>query len=483
VTLFLALVLALPSFSVRLVSVSPTLVEFWREVPVRYHLQLAGSDDLAPDVATAAVRKAFASWADIDCSTVAFVEVGDAPDPTTNIGAGGRPNGLNEIHWVENERWRFGAYVLGVTAPILAADGRLVEADIAFNGLQVQWTASGNGGTDLESVAAHEIGHFIGIQHNLGPYAHGDPPTMAPYISSGTRSGSLTEDDIRAACFLYPATPYVCETDGDCPLLLSQTFESDDFYSGRLRCEDGACTLLERYVPGGVGFGERCHRPDECRSGLLCHPFADAGVCTHRCDPYSIETDCDEGYTCATLAPPLDQSGFCVPREATVADPGQGIEGCRDAWICRGGQLCMPTPLDPDYKRCATLCVVADPDCPEGTRCHSYGGAGGACFTPQWFPAEVEPQPEPGPEPSPEPIAESPAEAAEPVDPDDSDDRDDPSDTSAEAIEPKPKRATSGSDCSGGATPWTFAFVFTSWIVASPWRKRTRARAYPRPHR
>lgn len=473
-TFFFAFFLALPGFSVRLVNVSPTLVELWHELPVTYHLQLAGSDDLAPEVATAAVRKAFASWADLECSTVAFLEVGDAPDPTTNMGAGGRPNGKNEVHWVENDRWRFGAYVLGVTAPIISADGRLVEADIAFNGLQVQWSASGNGGTDLESVAAHEIGHFIGIQHNLGPYAHGDPPTMAPYISWGTRSGSLTEDDIRAACFLYPTTPYVCASDDDCPQLLSQTFESDDFYSGRLRCDDGACTLLERYVQGGVGFGERCHRPEECRDGLLCHPFADAGVCTHGCDPYAAESGCDDGYACEHLAAPLDQSGFCVPREAAVADPGQGVEGCRDAWICTGGQLCMPTPLDPAHKRCATLCVVAAPDCPEGTRCHSYGGAGGACFPPEWFPAE--PEPEPGPESEAEPEPEPAPELDDDLSPDKLE-----SDGADTASEPDraPERRPADTGCSGDATPTWPLIVIALRALTLRRRKAGRAACYP----
>ncbi len=474
-TFFFAFVLALPGFSVRLVNVSPTLVEFWHELPVAYHLQLAGSDDLAPDVATAAVRRAFASWADLECSTVAFVEVGDAPDPTTNMGAGGRPNGKNEVHWVENDRWRFGAYVLGVTAPIISADGRLVEADIAFNGLQVQWTASGNGGTDLESVAAHEIGHFIGIQHNLGPYAHGDPPTMAPYISSGTRSGSLTDDDIRAACFLYPATPYVCASDDDCPQLLSQTFESDDFYSGRLRCEDGACTLLERYVPGGVGFGERCHRPEECRDGLLCHPFADAGVCTHGCNPYATESGCTDGYACERPAPPLDlsgQSGFCIPREVAVADPGQGVEGCRDAWICTGGQLCMPTPLDPAHKRCATLCVVAAPDCPEGTRCHSYGGAGGACFPPEWFPVEPDPEPDPEPGPESEPDPELDPDLAPEVADSDS------SDTDSEPDE-SPTKRPADSGCGGGTTSTWLLITLCYWAFTPSRRNARRADCYP----
>lgn len=458
--ILLILLSALPSFSVRLVSVSPVVVERWDDTPIPYYLQLVGSDDVGAGALTA-VRAAFATWAAVDCADLTFQEFGDAPDPTTNIGAGGRPNGKNEVHWVEDDSWRFGAYVLGVTAPIIAPDGRLLEADIAFNGLQVQWTVSGNGGSDLQSVALHEIGHFIGLQHNLGPFFHDDQPVMAPYIAGGIVGRTLTADDRQAACFLYPREPYTCVDDLDCPLLLSQTFESDDFYSGRLRCDEGACSRLERYVPAAVGRGERCHRPEECRPGLSCHPYADGGVCTHACDPRADA--CEEGLRCEAFPVPFDREGVCLPTTGVVHAPGEGPEGCLDSWVCSDGRFCMPTPLDSTLKRCAALCTVNDPTCPQGTACHVYAGAGGACFPEDLLPEPPEPDPEPTPEAEAEPAPEVEIEA-EPVE------------TSSEPDPDPPSGSDRDSGCTGGVSG--FWPLMTLVVVA----RRRRHHGHSGPH-
>jgi hypothetical protein len=407
-TLLVALATA---YSVRLTGFFPPIVERWDDPTVTYSIQLAGSDDLPPEVAVDSVRQAFASWQDLACATVRFVEVGDAPNPRTNMALGARANGINEVHWVESD-WPFGAYVLGVTVPKVAPDGRLVESDIAFNGEQVQWTASGNGGMDLESVAVHEIGHFIGIQHNLGPYPLTLPPTMAPWVAGGIQNRSLTDDDIAAACFLYPETPWTCASDADCPELLSQTFETGDYYSGRFRCgDDLTCSILERFVPHRVGLGERCHRADECRDGLGCHPVGDASLCTRGCTPSA--PDCPEGYRCDPMSAPLEALGVCLPTDGIIFAPAAGPEGCLDSSICAGDAACLPTPADPELRRCATFCGAAAP-CPAGQRCHSYGGPSGACFDASLFPAE--PAPEPGPEAvdAAEPTVEPPEVVAEP---------------------------------------------------------------------
>ncbi len=399
------LALLAPAFSVRLTSFSPPVVERWGNPVVTYYIDLRGSDDLPAKDALAAIRAAFQSWEALTCATVRFEELGDAPNPLTNMAVGARANGKNEVHFIEDDHWPFGAYVLGVTVPKVAPNGLLLESDIAFNGLQVQWTVSGNGGMDLESVAVHEIGHFIGVQHNLGPYPLTNPPTMAPWVADRIQNRTLTDDDASAACFLYPELPWTCETDADCPELLSQTFESDDYYSGRFRCgEDKTCSILERFIPGAVGFGERCHRADECRDGLGCHTFGSDALCTRGCTPSA--SDCPVGYTCSLMSAPLDTLGVCLPTDGQIFEHAAGPEGCLDPAICPAGQSCVPTPTDPNLRRCTTLCTIAAENCPDGQRCHSYGGPGGACFDLALFPPEPEPEPTPDPPPEPEPILE-----------------------------------------------------------------------------
>lgn len=408
---------ALSGFSVRLTDESPPTAERWASDVVTYAIELAGSDDLPPEAALDAVRAGFRSWVDVDCATVTFQEVGDAPDPHATLATTAAPDGRNDVVWIEDEAWPFGMYVLGVTAPIVGPDHRIAEADIAFNGVDWQWTTSGNGGMDLESVAVHEIGHFIGVQHNIGPFELAAQPTMAPYVASGVQSRTLEPDDQAAACFLYPATPYTCLSDADCPLLLSQTFEQDDFYSGRFRCAHdgegpGTCTTLERFLPQAVGLGEVCHRPEECRAGLECHPYPAApadgaditearGVCTTGCDPYTTPTTCPTAFHCEAFPAPLERAGVCLPDDGRVLPPGEGPDGCLGSAICAPGKACLPPPTG-DVRRCALLCPVADGDagCPPGEGCWGYGAATGGCFDRALFPPE--PEPEPVPEPSPE---------------------------------------------------------------------------------
>lgn len=79
---------------------------------------------------------------------------------------------------------------LAITALVLQAGQVIVETDISFNNT-VTWTTNG-ANYDTEAVAAHELGHSLGIHHtNL---VGGTTPTMnATYFGSGGRS--LEADD------------------------------------------------------------------------------------------------------------------------------------------------------------------------------------------------------------------------------------------------------------------------------------------------
>ena len=61
-----------------------------------------------------------------------------------------------------------GPGTLGITVADIPSDGQeqitRVNADITFNGYDHRWTVNGQA-TDIESIALHEIGHFIGFDH------------------------------------------------------------------------------------------------------------------------------------------------------------------------------------------------------------------------------------------------------------------------------------------------------------------------------
>ena len=381
-------------FSLQLVEDNPVRTARWADPLVTYWLQQAGSDDFAPEVAVAAVRRGFRAWTAVACAQVTFLELGDVPDPETTMLSGEPHNGKNEVVWLEADAWHFGGHVLGVTAPVVGEGGVLVEADIAFNGKDVLWTVSGNGGMDLEGVAVHEIGHFIGIQHNPGPYLAAAPPTMAPYATADAGGRSLEADDHAAACYLYPWTVWTCASDADCPLFMNQRLESDERIVGWQPCnvETATCEGIIRWVQRLVGYGERCLTVDACFEGLVCHPFAGASgaaageiiaLCTSPCRPIGTDgasLECPGGYTCETQAPPLADAGMCVPVDGVVFAPGEGPSGCFSAEECGPGRGCVASPLEPGMKRCAARCELGAAGCPSGMACMDVDEGLGGCF-------------------------------------------------------------------------------------------------------
>ncbi|MFN7961965.1 MAG: matrixin family metalloprotease [Thermoanaerobaculia bacterium] len=79
---------------------------------------------------------------------------------------------------------------LALTALVLQAGQVIVETDVTFNN-QVTWTTSG-AQFDTESVAAHELGHTLGI-HHTNVTSSPQPTMTAVYFGSGARS--LETDD------------------------------------------------------------------------------------------------------------------------------------------------------------------------------------------------------------------------------------------------------------------------------------------------
>src|SRR5689334_8547873 len=74
--------------------------------------------------------------------------------------------------------------------------GQILDADILFNP-GVKFTMDGSGGSDLQTVLTHEIGHFLGLDHSAVVKA-----MMFPYAPPLERT--LSSDDVAAISTLYP---------------------------------------------------------------------------------------------------------------------------------------------------------------------------------------------------------------------------------------------------------------------------------------
>ncbi len=78
------------------------------------------------------------------------------------------------------------------------------DVDIVFNGDDFSWSTSGESGKmDVQNIATHEIGHFLGLDDL---YSSSDSEaTMYGYAAPGeTKKRTLTEDDKNGIRFLYP---------------------------------------------------------------------------------------------------------------------------------------------------------------------------------------------------------------------------------------------------------------------------------------
>lgn len=192
----------------------------WDPPPARWLATNRGAAGVTATDFQSALQRAFRTWEDVPTATIGFAFDGFtsaepfADDGQSVIGFQDHP---------EMDR------VLGATSFVYDEDtGELIEADIFFNSAFEWSTASGGDPNrfDLESVAVHEIGHFLGLGHSAigeteirpegGRRVLGSGAVMFP-ISLGRGSivdRVLQPDDIAGVSDLYPDGGFEGSTGG-----------------------------------------------------------------------------------------------------------------------------------------------------------------------------------------------------------------------------------------------------------------------------
>jgi hypothetical protein len=195
-----------------------TRVFKWQRMPVRWFATNRGGGGVSANDFQAAMARAFATWEAVPTASITFQFVGfTGAEPFDEDGVsvlGFQPH-------PEMDR------VLGATGFLIdTVTGAIVESDIFFNAA-FAWSTTPQGDPtrfDLESVALHEIGHFIGLGHSAigetemrpegGRRVLGSAAVMFP-IALGrgiTQDRTLQPDDIAGVSDLYPDADFRTST-------------------------------------------------------------------------------------------------------------------------------------------------------------------------------------------------------------------------------------------------------------------------------
>ncbi|MDD5557797.1 MAG: matrixin family metalloprotease [bacterium] len=164
------------------------------EMPIPYYIERGGAGDILDGSDIEAIQSAFQTWEHVATGRVEFQFAG-------LIDAAAEEEIASVVMWLDEE-WPYdSSFVAKTRLSYDPRDGRILRAEILLNGRDYRWSTDGDSGAlDVQNVATHEVGHFIGLRDSA---AGGQ--AMFEYILLGeTGKRYLSDADIDGVRANYP---------------------------------------------------------------------------------------------------------------------------------------------------------------------------------------------------------------------------------------------------------------------------------------
>jgi hypothetical protein len=188
----------------------------WAERRIDYFVSDLGVQGVGVDAFEAALQRATASWEAAPGSVITFRYVGRTAARPLEL------DGRNTIGFLSRADLEG---VLGVTSTIIDISGEVLEADMFLNA-SYDWSvaaAGEEGRFDVESVALHEFGHVLGLNHSALGYFEvtegqarlaAAEAVMFPYAfePGNIAARQLRADDIAGVAEIYPDSNHAAGT-------------------------------------------------------------------------------------------------------------------------------------------------------------------------------------------------------------------------------------------------------------------------------
>ena len=170
---------------------------------IKVSIDPAGSDDITDSSETTAMRLGMRVWNEDPGSKAQLVETSfTGNDPCNDwLELSSHLVFFDEIGC---SGFFGGSGAVAVTPVLFNNEGKILDADVIFNGQDYDFTTSGAGGAfDVQDVGTHELGHLLGLDHSGWAGA-----TMYPYVDTGlVLQRSLSLDDVHGLRHIAPQGP------------------------------------------------------------------------------------------------------------------------------------------------------------------------------------------------------------------------------------------------------------------------------------